>query len=912
MRKTKISPKDCLCNRFLFFGASIALILFVFQFFLPSSDLNEDASADAEYSMSVSTSSTSVDLNLETSTEGTIEVAKNSVIATTNSPDGYKLFLSAEEGQDNAIHLDGDEENNTTAKKIFATAGTFAEPAPLSVDTNSSWGYGVPGLENFNKAYNVTSKDGLKFAAVPLAEEKQLIHECIGEATNDVTDVYYGVKVNQSVGTGTYSKNVVYTAISNSPATIIGRATVNPTFIYDMGDSRRIEIKTKLNVTRDINKLYAMVDNKSCENVNVETTSPLIISCEVDETLPVGKYDVSLNIPAVGKEYFIPKGFQIKHLYAMQDMTPELCNQLEEQELFMDDRDGKKYKVEKEADGKCWMKEDLKFALDETMPLTKESTDLNTVETWTPTASTSTRASSWKTNQMSSYDPGDNEGIFYNFAAATTSTVVSRRDEYMNMPNSICPKGWRLPVVSMFPPNASEITFATSNEGSQFHATEYLTSSLHDSSLNFSDGYMIRCVARGESKTLSYYAPGANNVPASDTDDLEDRLLSLQAPTMSGKVFKGWSYTSGATTPDISYNGVSFSTDKVHITGDTTLYSVWVNLKTLSFYAPGAGNVPASITNESGTFVIPNVTPTKTSYRFMGWSRTNGGGVEFGIGATITIGANTTLYAVWQPLSLNEIEYMHEMTSGVCSGTNLRTSKQLKDIRDGKLYWVTKLPDGRCWMTQNLDLNLGGTLTSDTTDLNTISAVSTRGTVGSLGSWGMDGWSSYDPGNYYYDGFSGALDSHCESISGCPQNFSTSVQFNGHTHVGNYYGWLAATATPVGGAAVVDGAANASNSICPKGWKLPSAGEWASLMAHYTEPTFLRDPVYITRTGSIWGTSNLRYAKFDVFYWTSTKFDGGAAYAVYAYHKWDNDRTEYTAYGHHSFQYGKTVRCVAR
>ncbi len=34
-------------------------------------------------------------------------------------------------------------------------------------------------------------------------------------------------------------------------------------------------------------------------------------------------------------------------------------------------------------------------------------------------------------------------------------------------------------------------------------------------------------------------------------------------------------------------------------------------------------------------------------------------------------------------------------------------TKQLYDIRDGNMYWVAKLADGNCWMTQNLALNLG-------------------------------------------------------------------------------------------------------------------------------------------------------------------------------------------------------------
>ncbi len=74
---------------------------------------------------------------------------------------------------------------------------------------------------------------------------------------------------------------------------------------------------------------------------------------------------------------------------------------------------------------------------------------------------------------------------------------------------------------------------------------------------------------------------------------------------------------------------------------------------------------------------------------------------------------------------LDQLVYMQDMTSAICEATpsayNHDTStvdrdspyylepvtKQLYDIRDGNMYWVAKLADGNCWMTQNLALNLG-------------------------------------------------------------------------------------------------------------------------------------------------------------------------------------------------------------
>ena len=55
---------------------------------------------------------------------------------------------------------------------------------------------------------------------------------------------------------------------------------------------------------------------------------------------------------------------------------------------------------------------------------------------------------------------------------------------------------------------------------------------------------------------------------------------------------------------------------------------------------------------------------------------------------------------------------MQDMETSICESTTLvdeQNTLQLVDIRDNKLYWVTKLQDGHCWMTQNLDLDLNTT-----------------------------------------------------------------------------------------------------------------------------------------------------------------------------------------------------------
>lgn len=56
--------------------------------------------------------------------------------------------------------------------------------------------------------------------------------------------------------------------------------------------------------------------------------------------------------------------------------------------------------------------------------------------------------------------------------------------------------------------------------------------------------------------------------------------------------------------------------------------------------------------------------------------------------------------------SFSQLTYMQNMTSEICANTAEGSTKQLIDTRDGNSYWVEKLKDGNCWMTQNLALNL--------------------------------------------------------------------------------------------------------------------------------------------------------------------------------------------------------------
>ena len=81
----------------------------------------------------------------------------------------------------------------------------------------------------------------------------------------------------------------------------------------------------------------------------------------------------------------------------------------------------------------------------------------------------------------------------------------------------------------------------------------------------------------------------------------------------------------------------------------------WVPCWELTFNLKGGtGTIvttPAYVSVEAASKVvqIPTTAPTKDGYRFMGWSDTDGGGVNYAAGSThnVTLSGNKTVYAVW-------------------------------------------------------------------------------------------------------------------------------------------------------------------------------------------------------------------------------------------------------------------------
>ena len=289
------------------------------------------------------------------------------------------------------------------------------------------------------------------------------------------------------------------------------------------------------------------------------------------------------------------------------------------------------------------------------------------------------------------------------------------------------------------------------------------------------------------------------------------------------------------------------------------------------------------------------------------------------------------------------IQTMQEMTSTICADAAENDTAQLTDTRDGKKYWVTKLADGNCWMTQNLDLDLtnGTPLTPEDSDVssdwNPPRTTEQPGTITSANtytetySWDLGMYVKSDPDGYsdYCGGSSikGLADSSCTSAGWANVSTMTPMEdgnaadvisgstYNAHYLVGNLYQWNAATAGTGGTISSQD----ATDSICPKGWKLPTSnnsnsGSFQALMNAYSissntagSTAITQTPLYFSPSGAV-DSGSLRNAGRYGFYWSSTAYSSTS----YACNLYFSSGSVYPSDGNGRGRYlGFSVRCLA-
>ena len=295
--------------------------------------------------------------------------------------------------------------------------------------------------------------------------------------------------------------------------------------------------------------------------------------------------------------------------------------------------------------------------------------------------------------------------------------------------------------------------------------------------------------------------------------------------------------------------------------------------------------------------------------------------------------------------NLSELTYLQDMSPAVCDASATGDTTQLIDSRDGKAYWIAKLQDGNCWMTQNLDFDLdpAQTLTPADSDVSRpwTPTVATSDSVfantESLGTY------SYDPGlylkstptdhNQYCNKVTSLADPACSTAgfvevadrtpaTSATADLLTDQTYDAHYLVGNYYQWNAATAGTGAAASTATsttGHAEATDSICPRGWQLPIADpnepdidlsfyhllDQYGLAANTNHGAIASSPLYLQYAGYLYQGA-IYQAGYSGHYWSSsTSTDGPVDLSLYFSES--VNPTDYALYAD-----GFPVRCLAR
>lgn len=253
-----------------------------------------------------------------------------------------------------------------------------------------------------------------------------------------------------------------------------------------------------------------------------------------------------------------------------------------------------------------------------------------------------------------------------------------------------------------------------------------------------------------------------------------------------------------------------------------------------------------------------------------------------------------TISVVANPIeitNLMQMTYMQDMTPEICQNTadyidvNHYATKQLIDARDGKSYWVAKLADGKCWMVQNLALDLLSAdkkdnagniispktlpLTQELSDLGNQAdgSIKTRSWSPAINTGlpaaqksacsGYDITCSWNANPRNADGtekryvitdpyktttticsspYATLADCAPDKVTEVPLDYTPtlsfqnsgktidpdSASFDPHYLTGNYYAMQTAVAESFPSLSAM---ATATDSICPRGWTLPLAGD---------------------------------------------------------------------------------------
>lgn len=405
-----------------------------------------------------------------------------------------------------------------------------------------------------------------------------------------------------------------------------------------------------------------------------------------------------------------------------------------------------------------------------------------------------------------------------------------------------------------------------------------------------------------------------------------------QIPSTFTKVI---SYTgntnSGAFTPEYQvYSGAS-QLAAVY-TGKVKYVLVHPNTMTagtysINYLANGGSGTMSPVTglyNFEEQEVAANGFTAPSGYKFAGWCSTNTAGyyacdgTTYAAGDTLpaspspsaTAGGALNLYAYWE-----EQTYLQNLSADKCT-TTMSTAI---DSRDGTEYHIQRLADGNCWLLDNLALDLTNpTVLNGMNENNTHASNTTLGYLkGTTTGTTSDQYATAKVANWTYSySYSAPLvnmtnkDVVPTSYNGTDDPMKDRV-VAGSWKVGGYYNYCAASAGSYcygNGTSAGTPSGNATEDICPKGWRMPTTGNSGEYQTLYSNTNYnpndkYREALRLPLSGYFYNGS-ARNQGSDGHWWSSTRYGSIHMYFLLAY------TSSIDPFNSNGRDRGLSVRCV--
>ena len=369
-------------------------------------------------------------------------------------------------------------------------------------------------------------------------------------------------------------------------------------------------------------------------------------------------------------------------------------------------------------------------------------------------------------------------------------------------------------------------------------------------------------------------------------------------------------------------------TNTINFIGVGNVVTTTYSLNYVDASGEGKG-LPASLsgqTTNDGVITLSDTTPTRTDYIFKGWCDTNNSsdpttcsGNTYDPGRIYIIPAanqggtvTVNMYAIWKdntPVYTLQ-QFAAGTASTTCAAMSTGDTLTLVDGRDQTPYTIGKLADNNCWLLDNLALDL-----TDSTVLSAMDSTNTNASDTTLGY--LKGTSTGTTSDKYATAkVANWTSSYSYSAPLVNMGYKNTVPTDatstaGGYKIGGYYNYCAASAGSYcygNGTSYGTSSGDATESICPKGWRLPTgntSGEYQALYnnSNYNTYANYRAALHLPLSGSFINGSPSNQGS-NGYFWSSTRRNNNYMYGLYL-----NTSNIDPGYSYYRY-FGYSVRCV--